>query len=159
MLIFYKSNQAFFMLCFARAFWQLHGVIISMTVRLAAVCDFNVWLFVYRNNKALESCGNARNSLQSTLQRIRPEGWRTTCAQTHTDLLVSLPSSAGLDQYLVCALAFSVISVLKVWRKWCAPCIRSRRWLWQWFILFYIVVNKVCSHVPFKFLMLAYNWM
>lgn len=36
--------------------------------------DFNVKLFIYRNNKALESCGNARNSLQSTLQRIRPEG-------------------------------------------------------------------------------------
>ncbi|TWW69517.1 Ran GTPase-activating protein 1 [Takifugu flavidus] len=30
--------------------------------------------FMSRNNKALESCGNARNSLQSTLQRIRPEG-------------------------------------------------------------------------------------
>ncbi|XP_075940971.1 ran GTPase-activating protein 1-like isoform X1 [Anarhichas minor] len=30
--------------------------------------------FLSRNNKALESCGNARNSLQSTLQRVRSEG-------------------------------------------------------------------------------------
>ncbi|XP_042360266.1 ran GTPase-activating protein 1a [Plectropomus leopardus] len=30
--------------------------------------------FMSRNNKALESCGNARNSLQLTLQRVRSEG-------------------------------------------------------------------------------------
>ncbi|XP_028456471.1 ran GTPase-activating protein 1 isoform X1 [Perca flavescens] len=30
--------------------------------------------FMSRNIRALESCGSARNSLQSTLQRIRPEG-------------------------------------------------------------------------------------
>uniref|UniRef100_UPI0037E8BC07 ran GTPase-activating protein 1-like isoform X1 n=2 Tax=Semicossyphus pulcher TaxID=241346 RepID=UPI0037E8BC07 len=29
--------------------------------------------FLSRNDKALESCGNARNSLHSTLQRVRPE--------------------------------------------------------------------------------------
>ncbi|XP_074511506.1 ran GTPase-activating protein 1-like isoform X1 [Sebastes fasciatus] len=30
--------------------------------------------FMSRNNEALDSCGNARNSLQSTLQRVRSEG-------------------------------------------------------------------------------------
>ncbi|XP_037648596.1 ran GTPase-activating protein 1a isoform X1 [Sebastes umbrosus] len=30
--------------------------------------------FMSRNNKALDSCSNARNSLQSTLQRVRSEG-------------------------------------------------------------------------------------
>ena len=31
-------------------------------------------VLIYRNNKALDSCGNARNNLQSTLQRVRSEG-------------------------------------------------------------------------------------
>lgn len=40
---FRKLNQAFYVLCFACTFLQLHGVImISMTVRRAAVCDFDV---------------------------------------------------------------------------------------------------------------------
>lgn len=30
---------------------------------------------IHRNNKALESCGNARNRLQSTLQRVQSESW------------------------------------------------------------------------------------
>ncbi|XP_056263587.1 ran GTPase-activating protein 1a isoform X2 [Pseudoliparis swirei] len=40
-------------------------------------------VFLSRNPKALESCGNARNSLQSTLQRVRSED----CEHTHTHRL------------------------------------------------------------------------
>uniref|UniRef100_A0A8C2WWW5 Ran GTPase-activating protein 1 n=1 Tax=Cyclopterus lumpus TaxID=8103 RepID=A0A8C2WWW5_CYCLU len=41
-------------------------------------------VFLSRNPKALESCGNARNSLLSTLQRVRSEDCGHTHTHTHT---------------------------------------------------------------------------
>lgn len=101
-------------------------------------------------------------SKQSSVNIAENQAWRMKiymCTDTHGASGFSAQfCRLRTHRYLVCALAFSVISVFKVWRKWCAPCILNRRWLWQWFILFYIVVNKVCCHVPFKLLMLAYNY-
>lgn len=101
---------------------------------------------IYRNNKALESCGNARSSLQSTLQRIRPEGWRLWTQTTHAQTpqitdgpfrnlyrgahVWSTSSRTGLSH------TFSALSPLDshhfldwvVWTHWCACLTRLQHW-------------------------------
>ena len=38
---------------------------------------------IHRNDKVLDSCGNARNGLQSTLHRVGADGWGHTHTHTH----------------------------------------------------------------------------
>lgn len=77
-LILYKSNLVLNGFClFANScvlYEQFRAVIVINIMGQPVVVLMVNSVIIYRNNKALESCGNARNSLQSTLQRVRPEG-------------------------------------------------------------------------------------
>lgn len=46
---------------------------------------YKICASIHRSNKSLESCGNARNGLQSTLQRVRSQSWGSQTEHLFTD--------------------------------------------------------------------------